>query len=276
MTRLAAGRAAVLAAMLAVAAAVILMWTSLQQVSTGGIQRERGGLRITVINGEAGADAGVSQTVEQLKEAHGDVMEEWPPRPEAAHTQVLLHPGLEEYENATGLTGSAGYTLCRVQGPLVVMPILNTGWLTERSSRRHIQHEMVHAAICRSIGHEAYAELPAWFHEGEAAAWELRGISNLPLRVLSRLGILLNDRHIPGPREFCSRSGWENGWEKPGEMQAFYHAAREFTQHLKAQQGPKVLQRIAVDVKGGMTFEQSSLLRLGGTCRETYGEWRGR
>ena len=136
---------------------------------------------------------------------------------------------------------------------------------------------MVHATMCRSLGQYAYAELPTWFHEGEASAWEIRGIARLPDRALDRtISILFNRGSLPEPREFCQRATWENARHDPREIRKLYLAAREFTGYLKAQHHPEILQVIAGDVQNGMTFSQSSNLRLGGECPEIYGRWLSR
>ena len=128
---------------------------------------------------------------------------------------------------------------------------------------------MTHAALCRHLGPRAYAQLPAWFHEGAATTLEFQGAGRMPLRATRRLSAWLSPHQLPEPQGFCT----PHPILEHRNSQGFYTMAHEFTMHLRAQHGPNIMQLIAGDVARNEPMRESIRQRTGYSCQQLYRQW---
>lgn len=116
------------------------------------------------------------------------------------------------------------------------------------------RHELVHWAML-GLGEEAWARLPAWFHEGVAETWADQ-------RVLAGMGVPLGWRAFTGDLPLLSDFREEFG-DEPYRAAEGYALAHAFVQRLVRRHGRELLPGMMDDLAAGRSLEESLVARTG-------------
>ena len=215
----------------------------------------------------------VNQTLADLEDSYQRLKHNWPLPKETDKIYVQLFRDLQSYHDQTGNSNAAGHFRCTEYSPVISIPLEDSPSASSADtfSRTPI-HEMVHALMCQSLGRGAYISVPPWFHEGIAMRYHTEGLVRTKMRVETRLGTWLKRDELMNEAKFC-RGGPDMGDRK--EQALFYSSALELVRSLEARNGMETINLVVEDVRKGGEFEGSIRSRLGGTCKELYGKWKG-
>jgi len=109
-----------------------------------------------------------------------------------------------------------------------------------------LRHELVHWAM-QGVGAEAYARLPAWFHEGVAEAWVDQHLLGA---IQSPLGWQAYRNELPMLYEYNGGFG-----EEPLHASEGYALAYEFVERLTRLYGEDVIQEIMAELQSGRSVD---------------------
>ena len=115
----------------------------------------------------------VNQTLAEFERARRHLRGHWPARNSTPPLSLTLFKDLQQYLSRTGFVWSAGGTVCQDEAVSIYVPLEETSNMLELGGddlTRVPMHEMVHAAMCRSLGAHSYHSVPRWFHEGMGEA----------------------------------------------------------------------------------------------------------
>ena len=117
-----------------------------------------------------------------------------------------------------------------------------------------LRHELVHWAM-QAIGHEAYVQLPAWFHEGIAEAW-------VDQHLLGTIGTPLGWRAFRN--ELPMLLEYNNGFgREPLHASEGYAMAHSFIERLTRIHGEEIVARMMGELRKGKSVD-TALINLTG------------
>lgn len=212
-----------------------------------------------------------NQTLRELEDGYQRLKDNWTLPELADKIEVSLFLDLEDYQTKTGRPLAGGHANCRF-GPSIFIPLEEPPRSTNDDElSRTPMHEMVHAMMCMSLGHDAFYSVPRWFHEGMAGRYEMEGLSRIWNRIERRIWLWSKRPILLDTTKFC------NTWRTPEdamERALLYETSREFIYSLEAEHGSDNLHLIIDDVRKRVGFDESMGMRLGGDCSELYSEWK--
>ena len=246
------------------------VWNDMQ-VSKTVADAESARREFLVLNHKPDFDqARVTQTLAEFEQARRTLRDLGAMDESEQLVRLWLFRDLNEYRAQLGEEWSSGGVYCSSGGASVYIPLERTFNTLSESDRTYTPvHEMVHAAMCQSLGKNAFYSVHRWFHEGLAQLYENEPYSMGNKRTMSRLRAWAAQDDLPDPEFFCG----EPPRSSPSEVRMFYLAAFEFARALEARNGRTAFIEVVDDVKSGISFKNSVRERLGGSCYELYGEW---
>ena len=260
-----------LLALFIVAAAMIIP-TTIGRFSRG--EDAAMALRSFKLKYDAGVDLrGLEQTLAEFERARRSLAEEWTIPPEKPPISLEILQDVQAYRQTRDESWSTGFLRCEEGAVTIVVPVESDhGALREYQHAGTPMHEMVHGAMCRILGQEAYFSVQLWFHEGMAQLYQNKPAGRIFERAANRIEVWWNRDRLPSPERFCD-------YQLDGsarDVRLFYQTSWEFVRALEDRYGRAVLNAIVTDVAAGATFDQSAERRLGGVCDHLYAEWRER
>ena len=217
----------------------------------------------------------VNQTLRELEDSFQTLKNNWALPQNASKITVWLLRDLESYQARTGKNHAAGHASCLDKhGPVVVIPLEKApSSASDDSLSRVPMHEMVHAMMCQSLGEENFYSVPRWFLEGMAERYEMAGLNFARFfsRAEKKARLWLKRNRLMEPERFCALRLDARSID---EGRTFYETSREFVNSLESSHGMDALNRIVDDVGRGVSFENSMMIRLDGTCEEQYSQWK--
>jgi len=131
-----------------------------------------------------------------------------------------------------------------------------------------LRHEMAHVVLHRAVGgEEAGAELPRWFHEGVAEAWN--GTLSF-----GRTQTLAAAVFGPGVPDLERLEASFHGTDGPQAAVA-YAAARDLVEFMRAQDATGMrMRQLMTELRSGRRFEVAVIRAYGVSLEELVAEWR--
>ena len=214
----------------------------------------------------------VNHTLAEFERARRHLRGRWPARTSTPPISLTLFQDLQQYQSGTGFVWSAGGAVCRDEAVNIYVPLEETSNILELGGddpSRVPMHEMVHAAMCRSLGAHGYHSVPTWFREGMAKLYENDGESKRVKRVEDRMRVWFKRDGLLEPGRFCDKPDIDSA----AALVSFYQTTHEFIRFLEARHGRRTLNRIVVGIQSEVEFEEKLRDQYGGACIDLYTEW---
>ena len=253
-------------------AAVFFLWSNEQVARTlSDANSARQEFRV-VTDSEDFDQSRVNQTLAEFERARRHLRGHWPARNSTPPLSLTLFKDLQQYQSRTSLMWSAGGSVCQDDVINIYVPLEETSNILDLGgddlSRVPI-HEMVHAAMCRSLGAHAYYSVPLWFREGMAKLYENDGESKRVKRVEDRMRVWFKRDGLLEPGRFCDKPDIDS----EAALASFYQTTYEFIRFLEAQRGRQALNKIVAGIQSEVEFEEKLREQYGGACIDLYAEW---
>ena len=225
-----------------------------------------------VTDGEDLDQSRVNHTLAEFERARRRLRWHWPAPNSTPPLSLTLFKDLQQYQSRTSLMWSAGGSVCQDDVINIYVPLEETSNILELGgddpSRVPI-HEMVHAAMCRSLGAHGYHSVPTWFREGMAKLYENDGESKRVKRVEDRMRVWFKRDGLLEPGRFCDKPDIDSA----AALVSFYQTTHECIRFLEARHGRRTLNRIVAGIQFEVEFEEKLRDQYGGTCIDLYAAW---